>query len=111
MQFFIRESARFNKDITLAKRERINEEFFFKNVFLNESNDFVATQFEPIKKFTPRFDMRGFFLHSSLDLKIKSVPVFMFSLQRRESMETYISCFYAEDSPELFELFNKIKTS
>lgn len=111
MQVFVNNNADLNKKLILAKRERVAKDFFFKNVLMNESGDFVSGQFARNKGPAPRFDMKGFFLHSTLDLKIKSVPVFIFSLQRRESRETYVSCFYVDDFPKLFELFNKNKAS
>ena len=109
MQIFINDNANFNKEIIFAKRAQTIEGIFFKNVLLNESADFVSLQLPLTKGFTPQFGVKGFFLHSSLELKIKSVPVFMFSLQRRETMETYISCFYVENSPGLFEALNNSK--
>jgi hypothetical protein len=54
-----------------------------------------------------KFRMKGFFLDSSIDVKIKSAPAFIFTLQRYEARETYISCFYAESYPELFKSFNQ----
>ena len=72
----------------------------------NYSRSFVSNCLDPNEHSGTKFNVKGFFLDSSVDEKIKSVPIFVFSLQRRDARETYISCFYAESYPRLFEYFN-----
>jgi len=84
-----------------------NKNAAFTESLLSGSDAFVSVCLDPsVANPTPKFYMKGFFLDSSVDTKIKSVPVFLFSLQRYEARETYISCFYAENYPELFNAFN-----
>ena len=78
-----------------------------QNSLLNYCDSFVSTHLDSSCRSRFRFNVGGFFLESSIDAKIKSVPVFIFSLQRHEVRQTYISCFYAQDFPVLFENFNK----
>lgn len=78
-----------------------------KNAFLSYSNSFVSAHLDPYYDSGAKFNVKGFFLDSSVDETIKSVPVFLFSLQRWEARETYISCFYVENCPHLFEYFNR----
>jgi hypothetical protein len=81
----------------------------FHKVLARPFDSFISLGFDASYP-APRFYMRGFFLESSVNDKIKSLPVYVFCLQRKEALETYISCFYAETHPTLFEEFNKISS-
>ena len=82
----------------------------FHKVLRRSSESFVSLGLDASYLPAPRFYMWGFFLEASVNAKIKSFPIYVFSLQRREALETYISCFYAETHPTLFEKFNKISS-
>lgn len=108
MQITNSPAEKFSRIKSLEQTKK-NETVVFENAIISYKDSFVSVCLDKSFSGVSKFNVRGFYLDSSVDERIKSLPMFSMTLQRHDAKETYVTCFYAATYPDLFERFNIVK--